>query len=256
MSEGVDGARYGPLTGLMLDQASWRGEDDFPSNQAWADHVEELLEFLSKQSQWENFFPRLTSPQRRQRRSALAEAYAAWFLSRSGLVVEGWEEPLESGRTPDLKLRGPDGEEAYAEVKAVAWEGEVSSEERDKGRLEQPKDIQAEVRTGDSLAPVIDRIEGASAQFPDRCPTLLIVVDDLFWSPLDLPEDYLRPALKAEMEAFPNLGAVLFLNSRCIGGAIRHLAVLVENDAAVGACRWSLQPMGMLAEAIEREDES
>lgn len=256
MYEGGDGVKYGPLTTLMLDQAPWRGEDDFPSNQAWADHVEELLEFLREQSQWENFFPRLTSPQRRQRRSALAEAYAAWFLSRSGLAVEGWEEPLESGRTPDLKLRGPDGEEAYAEVKAVAWEGEVSSEERDNGRLEQPKYIQAEARSVDSLAPVIDRLEDASIQLPDHCPTLLVVVDDLFKSPVDLPGDYLRPALAAKMEDFPNLGAVLLLDRCCIGGEIRHTAVLVENGATTGACRWSLPRMGMLAEAIEREDES
>ncbi|HVR75039.1 MAG TPA: hypothetical protein VMT52_11930, partial [Planctomycetota bacterium] len=230
--------RLGPLTREIVARARWQGEDYFPSNQPWADHVEELLEFLKAHSQWEDFLPRLTA-QRRQRRSALAEAYCAWFLSRKDFKVLGWEQPLETGRTPDLLVHDPGGDEIFVEVKALGWEGEVSAEERNAGRLRKPKEIHAEARSVDPMERVAFRMREASFQLPEGRPTLMIIGDDLFWSPIDVPRDVLEPTIQHSLKDFRQIGAVLLLNPRCIADELLHPCILILNEFADEGSRLS-----------------
>ena len=51
--------RLGSFTQRMLSEARWKGtrEEDFPSDQVWADDIESVLRFLEDQNQIERFWP-------------------------------------------------------------------------------------------------------------------------------------------------------------------------------------------------------
>jgi len=72
--------RLGPLVSTIRDGAAWAEEDEFPSDQTWADEVERVLSFTQVQGQFPNYLGRLRGSAK-QRHSALAELRIAFFYT-------------------------------------------------------------------------------------------------------------------------------------------------------------------------------
>jgi hypothetical protein len=58
MKTGVPaGVRLGPLTSTIRNGAIWATQDQFPSDQIWADDVEQILSFAQVQGQQRSAYP-------------------------------------------------------------------------------------------------------------------------------------------------------------------------------------------------------
>jgi hypothetical protein len=204
------------LVDELLEEAAWKGKDEFPSTKAWRADLSRLLEFFKEQKQLGRLWPALTSERPRQRNSALAEGRAAQFLVAQGCEITDWQPKLENGRTPEFEIRTPDGDRVMVEVKGTDWQAELSVEERKAGRALEPKNKHAEVRTSTTMKHVEAAILKAGKQLPGDQSTLVVIVDDLYWSPADkFPANVLVPALKKFFGGgvARNVGGVLFLNA-------------------------------------------
>jgi hypothetical protein len=169
----------GALASEIYIKAKWTREDEFPSNQQWADDLEKILNFANVQGRLLKFTPKLVASAS-QRDSALAELRVAFHLHSQGLKISSWEPVGLPPKEGEFKIVNKIGSEVFVEVKSPGWEGELSSSEIKSGRAKKPKYIHAEAR---SIAPW-ERIRFAVGKsyikFLSSIPNLLVIADDLF----------------------------------------------------------------------------
>jgi hypothetical protein len=116
----------GPLTQQLRKGARWAGLDQLPAWQIWADDVEEVLEFLKRESRLDAFLAvvqKVLTPQHRD--ACLAEVRAAFHLARNGFrILEG--EPSGEGTTKgEVLVSLPGTPSIFVEVKQPSWQGDT-----------------------------------------------------------------------------------------------------------------------------------
>lgn len=231
--------KIGTLTKTIFNGASWLGIDDFPSNQTWADEIEKILNFLESQGQFENYLPILRGKVT-QRDGALAEARVAFFLHRNEFKILEWHPPGASSRLYEFEVQWRSSASIFVEVKGPRWEGELSEEELNGPRRQQPRYIDGEARFFDSIGKVINAADKAIPKFlPDK-PNLLIVVGYLlFVSPSELPQGIVEPRIKSELseDRFSNLGGLMIFDFVYGEQAINYKAAFIENPNANNLCK-------------------
>lgn len=226
--------KLGPLTRAVVEGAIWREESEYPAFQVWADEAESLLAFLVAQGVFERFLPRLRARER-EKTAALAEARAGFFFHRNAFRIIRWEPEEVPGRPGDLDIQWRDSEPIFVEVKGPDWQAELTDVKRGAGRKDLPKYINAE---GRAIAPqerVTYAISKALPKLGERRANLVVVVDDLFVSPLDLPKDYLTAVIAKDLtDPARNLvGGVFLLNPVCYGDVVEYRKYFVPNVDAI-----------------------
>lgn len=181
--------KLGPLTAAVLDRAVWREKSVFPAHQEWADEAERVLSFLESHAVLETLMSRLTA---REWEGAFAEARAAFFFHRNGFRVIKWEPEAVPGRPGDFEIQWRDTPAIFVEVKGPGWEGELCDDEIRSDRQHEAEHIHLEGRSLDPFGPVLYAIDKALPKFASDRINLLVVVDDLFISPTDIPKEWLR----------------------------------------------------------------
>jgi hypothetical protein len=174
---------FGPLTSTVLDRARWRGEDEFPSNQAWADEVERVFSYAHAKGRFTvPYLSRLIGG-RNQRDSALEELRVAFFFHRNSFRVTEWEPVGAGGREGEFMISGPSSiGKIFVEVKSPGWEFELTLQERGARRPPRPKLIIGEARSYDPQAAIRFAVQKAYPKFKPDQPNLLVIADDLFVS--------------------------------------------------------------------------
>ena len=226
----------GSLTRVIALGAKWRAEDDFPSNQAWADEVERVLSHLQVHGQFQKYLSRLRG-NANQRDGALAEARTSFFFHRNGFSILTWEPEEVSNRPGDLEIQWAGISSIFVEVKGPGWEGELTKQEL-ATRKGQPKYIHGEARSVDPVERVIYAADKALPKLSSNKANMLVVVDDLFVSPLDMPRDTMEDRIKYEIakSKYARLGAILLLNPVCYIDEVDYRTRFIENPAANVAC--------------------
>jgi hypothetical protein len=182
MKTGVPaGVQLGPLTSTIMNGAVWGNQDQFPSDQIWADEVEQVLSFAQTQGQFDHYLNRLRG-RARQRSAAIAELRVAFHLSSEGFPVVGWESIGANNREGEFIIRTPSAIDVFTEVKGPTWEGELSDKERASGRKQQPKYLYAEARAIAPWERIRFAVDKAYGKYLDTTSNLLIIADDLFVS--------------------------------------------------------------------------
>jgi hypothetical protein len=225
----------GTLTRAVLDGAVWRDASAFPAFQAWADELERVFSFLEVQGMFERLLPRLRARES-ERDGALAEARTGFFFSRNGFRILRWEPEAINGHPGDLEIQWRDTEPIFVEVKGPGWEGELSPDEIRSGRQFLPKYINAEARPVGPVARVTYAISKSLPKLAVDRINLVVVVDDLFLSPTELPKDYLTGLLSRELaeRRYSSVGAVFLMNPVSYSGTgqIEYCKYFVPNESA------------------------
>lgn len=227
-----------PLTAKICCGASWAGQDNFPSSQIGADEIERVLSFLATQGQFQNFLPRLRG-KLTQRDGALAEARVAFFFHRTGFKIISWEPRGASSRLGEFEIQWYSLPPIFVEVKGPRWEGELSNEEMNGPRRHQPRYVNGEARSFDSISKVMAAAKKAAPKFLDDRPNLLVVVGYLlFVSPRELPRNIVEPKLaKALSESrFSNIGGILIFDFANDAETISYHAAFIANKMASRSC--------------------
>jgi len=231
--------RLAPLTRTISHDASWRGQDDFPANQIWADEVERILSFLESQCQFDRFLPKLRGKVT-QRDGALAEARVAFFFFRNGFNILSWEPKGAGTYLGDIAIQWRELPGVFVEVKGPRWEGELDESELRGHRRSQPRYLNAEARWADPVGKLMEAVEKALPKFPDSRPNLLVVVDDmLFVSILEWPKNIIVPSVAERLAAgkFSIIGGILVFNTVCYGQEIVYRTLFIENGECHPKCR-------------------
>ena len=229
-----NGVHLGPILRPILNSASWSRDSVFPATQNWAEEVERVLSFLDTQGVLKDFWPRLIA---RELPGALAEARTGFFFHRNGFRILEWQPEAVPGRPGDLEVQWRDTPAIFIEVKGPGWEGELSPAEIADGRQHGEKYINAEARSVGPISSMVYAMEKALPKLnPDRS-NLVVVVDDLFISPTELPEGFLSSSLAHEIAAarFHPIGALFLINPISYGGPIEYRKYFVPNPNAVTA---------------------
>lgn len=108
--------KLGCLTRTITDNSAWRGKDDFPSDQVWADEIEKVLSHIHAHGQFDRFLPRLRGPVS-QRDGALAEAHVSFFFDRNQFRIVSWEPEAVLGHPGDLEIQWQGTPSIFVEVK-------------------------------------------------------------------------------------------------------------------------------------------
>ena len=225
--------RFGPLLDCMCSSASWRNQDDFPSNQIWADEIERVLSHLEAHGQFQRYLPNLRG-KLTQRYGALAEARVSFFLCRIGFSIISWEPQGDANSLGEFEVQWRSTSPIFVEVKAPTWEGELTETERDKGRKKVGKYKQAEARTLDTIGKVIAAISKAKKQskFAVGRSNLLVVYTSLmFVSPFELNPQIVVPRVKSALRDYPTLGGVLLFDANYRNLTIDYDSLFIANEA-------------------------
>ncbi len=217
----------GPLTKIILDGAKLLNEDRFPGRQVWANEIEHILAFLKAEGQFKRFLPRLRAT---ERDGALAEARVGFYFHRLGFSILGWEPEAVSGIPGDLEISWQGSEPLFLEVKCPRWEGELEENERRAGRKERGKYLNTEVRSVGPVERVVYVIGKALPKFDVANVNLVVVVDDLFLSPLEIPKNVVSEQLSATMaekECYSTISGVLMLNPVVSDGEVEYRSLFV-----------------------------
>ncbi len=207
-----------PLLAKIAQGSRWLGEDEFPSDELWADEVEKWLQYVEGRSQFDRFLPRLRDLPA-QRDETLAEIKSAYFIDTyAGYQICAWEPCGEGAKLGDFSFAFK-ATKVFCEVKSPGWERAiVESQGVNSPRLKEPKYIPGiESSWFDNSRYVSDSILKAEPKFPNDNPTLLILVDDLKVSliddPLGMPKALYGSGTGCfTSNQFKNLGAVGVLN--------------------------------------------
>ena len=191
-----DDVKLGPRTRIIVDGAVWREKHPFPAHQAWANEIEKVLAFLEAQDQFTRFKSRLCAW---ERDGAMAEARAGFYFHRNGFCILRWEPVAVAGIPGDIEIGWQGTEPIFVEVKCPSWEGELEKAEIQTGRTESPKYINAEGRWIDPIERVIYAIGKSLPKFSPNRTNLVVVVDDLFVSPLDISSSFVIGRLAREL---------------------------------------------------------
>lgn len=225
----------GPLTRTVLDGAVWREQSLFPVSQVWADEVERVLAFLSAQGVFETFLPRLRARES-ERDGALAEARVGFFFHRNGFRILQWEPAEVPDHPADIEIQWRDTDSIFVEVKGPGWEGELSPREHQDRRQHLPKynEHKSEARSTDPIERVFYGVSKALPKLPIHRINLVVIVDDLFFSPLDLPQSYVADALAYGIRdpIYETVGGVFLLNPVACGDSVEYRKYFLANPAA------------------------
>ncbi|MFQ5729708.1 MAG: hypothetical protein ACE5GN_05045 [Waddliaceae bacterium] len=130
----------------------------------------------------------------------------------------------------DLEISWRGTEPLFLEVKCPRWEGELEENERQSGRKEQHKYLNAEVRSMGPVERVVYVVRKALPKFDTANVNLVVVVDDLFLSPLDIPNNVVAARLANAMtedECYSAVSGVFMLNPVVCGDEVEYRALLV-----------------------------
>ena len=237
-SEGLE-VDLGDHLRIAADGARWLDQDDFPADQIWADEIEAVLNFAAVNGQFDRALGRLRGSAR-QRDATVAEFRVAFFLRRNGFRILEWE-PNATGKPGDLLIQWRETPPIFVETKAPDWEGELSPDEREE-RKRLPKHVTGDGRAVDPVGAILDVVrENAVPKFGDSRPNLVVIHDDLFVSPAELPSTVVRDRVAAGLadDGFERVGAVCFVHpTRPLPGReIIYATLFVENESALPACR-------------------
>jgi hypothetical protein len=255
---------HGRLTQKLLSGANWLGADGFPGAQVWADDVEQVLTFLQQESRLSVFLSLIQKAKNPQHRDAqLAEARAAFHLTRVGFRILGWEPAGEGGNKGEMLVSLDDSPAVFVEVKQPSWRAERVPRNRELNRLspKEKKLLFDRVRQdkflpgiceGRSVAPqetTMDVVRrNALYKLTDSCPNLAVVVDDCVISAVCFPglAEYLEreflnpnhdPDDPDDIYTYKRLGAVLFLRPEAENAeSIEYKIDFVENPFVLPEC--------------------
>jgi hypothetical protein len=230
--------KLGPLTRAICESASWKGQDDFPSNQIWADEVEKVLYFLQIQGKFERYLPNLKG-KLTQRDGALAEARVAFFFHLNGFLISSWEPKGADNRLGEFDIQWKNTLPLFVEVKGPRWEGELEDYEKSGLRLSQPRYINGEGRWINPIEKVINAAKKAAPKFLSDRPNLLVVTGDLlFVSPNEIPRDVVEPQLSYALseQKFSVIGGIMLFDARYTSECIEYQITFVENPNAGPLC--------------------
>jgi hypothetical protein len=201
----------GTFTRAIVDGAVWREKHPFPAHQEWADEIERVFEFLEEQRQFSRFQSRLRAW---ERDGAMAEARAGFYFHRNGFRILAWEPMAVPGIPGDIEIAWQDTEALFLEVKCPSWEGELEKREIYAGRTDRPKHINAEARAIDPVERVMYVVGKALPKFSPERVNVIVVVDDLFVSPLDLSTDIVGGRIAGELTdgRYSTVSGVFLLN--------------------------------------------
>jgi hypothetical protein len=234
MSEEVVLGTFGKM---MCADARWSGQDGFPSDQIWADFIEQILAHLQEMGVLEEFLPMLRGTVS-QRDGALAEAYVSYFFSRCGFRLLQYHPEAVPGKPMDLEAQYGLGDSFYVEVKGPSWKGEVPEGERNK-RVKLPKHLDGE---GGSANPA-ERIEYVIDnkllhKLSDKKPNLVAIVPNLFISPYMMPQELIdyRIGQALSKETHEIIAGVFVLEPRWTITEVEFETLFVENPDVLSQC--------------------
>lgn len=171
-----------------------------------------------------------------ERDGALAEARTGFFFNRNGFRITDWTPEAVKDRPGDMEIQWRDTESLFVEVKGPGWEGELSPEEIRAGRQFLPKYINAEGRAVGPTGRVLYAVDKALPKLAPERINLVVVVDDLFLSPTELPRNHLTGVIARELtEArYSAVSAVFLLNPVSYSGAglVEYRKYFIPNEGA------------------------
>jgi len=167
--------------------------DDFGYSDEWNDEIDKWLKTVQEvgPSYLENNKNRFKKE--KQRDELLAEIKAIYFLKEKlGLDILQLEPPGKDGHVLDIQIKDINDKTWDVEVKAPSWRKGIwddssLSEEEKKNRLEKPKYINAEARSFSFDDALVDPIKRSVKQFDPSCNNLLLIVPNMFVTPLASP---------------------------------------------------------------------
>lgn len=230
----------GPFSQRMCSGAKWLGQDDFPSNQTWANELERVLSHLETHGQLQRYLSNLRGTLT-QRHGFLAEARVAFFLCYNGFSITSWEPQGSSNSLGEFEIQWNSSLPIFVEVKGPTWEGELNESELKNGRKKTGKYKDGEPRILNTMGKIIKAIDKSKEQnkFAEGRPNLLVVYASyLFASPLALNRKIVEPKIKTALCDLPNLGGVLVFDATCKGPKIDYETLFIENEAKY--CRGKL----------------
>jgi hypothetical protein len=132
----------------------------------------------------------------------------------------------------DIEIAWRDTEPVFLEVKCPSWEGELEKEEIYAGRTERPKHISAEGRAVDPIERVLYVVGKAVPKFSPERANLVVVVDDLFVSPLALPSIIVEGRLVRELTdvRYSTVSGVFLLNPVVYRAEVEYRAFFVPGN--------------------------
>ena len=210
----------GPLTSRLLNVATWKPHNEFPAHQSWADEFESALIYLDSEGVLDRFIHRLSLGER----GVWAEIWAAHYFNKNSFKVTQWEPEYVPNAPGDLEVVLRTDDPIFVEVKRPGWQGELSSVEYDKGRHEEPKYQNGDCRSYDNVPPVIHSVRKALPKFCASSANVIVIVDDLFVSPLDDTASVFLPKLDASLNSaeFDVVTGIFLLNLRSVTGNVEY----------------------------------
>ena len=140
-------------------------------------------------------------------------------------------------RPGDIEIQWRDTNPIFVEVKGPGWEGELSTEEHAAGRSHHPKyDCEKpEPRSVDPIERVFFGVSKALPKLANHRVNLVVIVDDLFVSPLDFPKTYAAGLTKRITDpTYEAVGGVFLLSPVAYGDSIEYRKYFLPN---LGAAR-------------------
>lgn len=228
-----DEVKLGPLTRTVLNGAVWRDKSKYPAFQEWADEAERVFAFLEAEGVFERFLPRLRARER-EKTAALAEARAGFFFKRNGFRILRWEPEEVPDHPGDVDIQWRESEPIFVEVKGPDWEGELTETERRASRKNLPKYISAEGRWIAPQDRVLYAITKALPKLAERRTNLVVIVDDLFMSPVEMPKDHLTSVVANGLAdpACRFVVGVFLLNPVSYGNFVEYRKYFIPNVGA------------------------
>ena len=159
---------------------------------------------------------------------------AAFFFRRNGFDITDWGPEAVAGRPGDLEVRWRASEPIFLEVKGPGWESELTDEEIQAGRQHAPKYINAQARAVGPISRVLYAVDKAIPKLDVARCNLVVVVDDLFLSPTDIPRDLLEGQVMHLLRdpKYVPVSAVFMLNPVSRGQGVEYRKYFVPNATA------------------------
>jgi hypothetical protein len=208
------------LSQKLLLEARWAGADGYPSSPQYLTELEGLLGFIQGHDRLEPFWPRLSSQRPQERDDAVQEIRVARFLSSNGYGVAEWEPRGNANFIGEFAVQGRDTAPIFVEIKSPGWEGQLSQEQRDAGRMKHGKYVELEGGADDPWRAIRRSIKKAYPKFRQTQANLLVIADDRFmplatWGKLGAEQALLTTNQSLDGEAgyfttaeFENLGGI------------------------------------------------
>ena len=131
-------------------------------------------------------------------------------------------------------MRWRASEPIFLEVKGPGWESELTEEEKQAGRQHGPKYINAQARAVGPVEKVMYAVDKAMPKLDVARCNLVVVVDDLFLSPVDMPRNLLEDQVTRGLQDPSRVlvSAVFLLNPVSYGQGVEYRKYFVPNATA------------------------